>query len=256
MKKKFGSSLFDLVDENKREFHDYTLRFGKEEKKKHEQSSRVTRQQRFLHTPQNLNPIVFDDYHVGDVSKLIKNSKALDENILKRELRFEMLQNPNYAADLLETYETKYKNEISFQNFLSKELERLMKRGRKRNEDISSSLEYLRDYYVDENDLHRNTQQQTSKYGLGYQMYRKKRFNERVMSIFKGKEELFEDPFGMGLEPSIHAYHPQHFYNVVFNPSDEYFERKSTTTPRTKTQTQIGQPTSSKLFYFLQSFQK
>jgi hypothetical protein len=55
-----------------------------------------------------------------------------------------------------------------------------------------------------------------------YEIIRNMRIKEKIYSVFKGKEDIFMDPFALGLEPSISPYSSDHFEDILLNEIDEY----------------------------------
>lgn len=251
-----GSALWDYVSQNKQESHSYNLRYGHDLKPE-------TKHNRRLHwNSEYLNPIDFDDFHVGDVSRLLTSKKVIDDRILNRELRIQMLKNPQFVSQLYEKFKKRENRSQTWRQFLHHELSALLERGHNRQRDIDKSIQFFKQYYTDKYNLLGNVPPPHPKYtSYGYRLYRKERFHERVMEVFKGKEDVFDEPFGLGLEPSIYPYKPQHFDNVVFNPSEEDQQIQQQQQPNVlqriptgRIDGQLGK--SSKLFDFLQRFQQ
>lgn len=181
------------------------LKFGSDIKE--EENNEESVPARSFLSQNNVDKINLDG-RIGNVSKLLNNQNLEDKRILNDEIDIKLSKDPQYFEKLLEDYKLKFSH-MKFSQFLDEEIKKILKQGRERKQEQEKSFEFLSKFFIDEEDL-RNVD-----YDVEYKNYQKLVYNERVMSVFKGKEDIFEDPFGMGLEPSLKTYHPEHFNHVI-----------------------------------------
>ena len=201
---------------------------------------------RMIPNEKNLNPLELSNHYVADVRNLLKNEKLKNKKRLESEMNLKIQQNPKYFDELLTKYNN-MKEKKKFRDFLEEEVEKLLKESEKREFETQKSFEFLSNYFMDKRDIQPNLPPDLET--LEYKKFQRMVYNERVMSIFKGKEKIFEDPFGIGLEPSLEPFDPFQFENVLFNEEKDVKINKKQNELR-KTDDDIG----SSFQDFLQKF--
>eukprot|EP01080_Neovahlkampfia_damariscottae_P004733 gene4733-8316_t len=205
------TELWDLVTElrkEKKEKDRFQMKFQPEYKE-----TENKKLPRMIPNEKNINPLELSNHYVADVRNLLKNEKLKTKKKLEAEMNLKIQQNPKYFDELLTKYKTsKQKN---FQEFLEEEIENLLKDSEKREFQTKKSLEFLSEYFLDRRDIQPNIPEDLENFE--YKKIQRMVYNDRVMSVFKGKEKIFEDPFGIGLEPSLQPFDPYQFDNVIFN---------------------------------------
>lgn len=163
---------------------------------------------------QQLKRYMMEGEHLAaDMSPSNRSSRIHDAFILDRELKMQLRIDPQYTKRLAH----KLRSVDDVDDFLEKEMQQLLDRGKQRETDIQRSVRFLSQYMLhhDQKDLQyaitggkkkikRDSIDDTS---LGYRVQREIELNKRIMSVLD-RAELFEDPFGLGLEPSICPTHP------------------------------------------------
>jgi hypothetical protein len=146
------------------------------------------------------------EHMATDATLTNKTSKLHDSYLLDRELSIQLRLDPRYITKIAKKLET-VKNR---DQFLEKEMQILLQRGKKRETEIQKSVRFVSQYMLPSNDLNQHVtgkKQKTNEMALSYRVQRELELNKRIMAVFD-KPELYEDPFGLGLEPSVQATHP------------------------------------------------
>jgi len=182
-------------------------------------------------TDLNMNPLNLSVGDIDDVSKLLNHPKLKDSHILEEEIARELSNDPNYFRNLLKTFQEQSSDNAegsheSFESFLNKRVYELLQTGKQRQKEKQKSLEYL-NMFLDDNYSQSKGRPMISPDKL-LTIAKEEIFQHKVLSIFNGYESFFEDPFDLGLEPSLKPYVPYHFKDVIFQPNSS-----STTTTTT-----------------------
>jgi hypothetical protein len=198
------ASLRDENQKNKKFEMKYSQEFTEKESKKIP---------RIIPNETNLNPLDLSKHYIGDVRNLLQNEKLKNQKRLESQIQIKMQQNPKYFDELLKKFQN-LKEKKNFNEFLEEEVETIMKESEKRDLETQKSLEFLSQYFLDHKDVEEYIPNMET---FEYKKFQQMVYRDRVMSVFEGKEKIFEDPFGLGLEPSMKPFHPYHFNNAVFD---------------------------------------
>jgi hypothetical protein len=161
---------------------------------------------------QQLRRYVMEAEHMAsDATRLTRNSKLHDSYLLDRELQIQLKLDPNYVQKLTR----KLSQERNKDQFLEKEMKLLLEKGKSRESQIQKSVRMVSQYMMPETSIESQLENEKGNQLIplapSYRVQRELELNKRIMNVFDDHPELFEDPFGLGLEPSIQVTHPLSF---------------------------------------------
>lgn len=170
---------------------------------------------RMYRTVENTNPLNLQGV-IGDVDSLLRDGTIEEKRLLSEEIDLVLAKDGDYFVKILNEYKG-LKDPMGFTQFIEGKIRLLLESGKKRRLETYKSLQEYSKHYSDKHDLQNIPQDYREYY---YSQYQKILYAEKVMAVFQGIEEIFQDPFGLGLEPSLKPYIPGHFDHTVFNERD------------------------------------
>jgi hypothetical protein len=176
------------------------------------ENSIPSRQNRTIH---NTNPVDFNGV-MGDIEGLLNHPDLEQKRLLQQEIKIALQNDSDYFIKLVAKFR-ELKVGSSFSEFLNQEIQALLQQSKNRQSQVLEGINRMGMHYYDDRDI-TNVPRDQREYQ--FSQYQKVLYAEKVMSVFKGKESLFEDPFDLGLEPSVKVYRPDHFDHTVFAQSE------------------------------------
>jgi hypothetical protein len=163
---------------------------------------------------QQLRRYMMEAEHLAaDITSTNTTSKLHDNYLLDREFQMQLRIDPDYTKKLASKL-TKVKDKYKF---LEQEKKILLDRGKKRETEIQQSIRFLYQHMnpgqpttIVTKPQKKQKQVTVNDMALNYRTQRELEINKRIMNVFD-RPELFDDPFGLGLEPSIHVKHPVYY---------------------------------------------
>lgn len=158
-----------------------------------------------------------------------KQTQHTSKQELQQEVQLELQNNPQYQIELAKRLQA-CATEQAKNEYLKQEMNKLCERVQIRKQQVQDAVQFVSKYDVSDvgmdvpieqrrsaNINSNNKNNQSTQYERGNVARKLALMDQMVMQIFQGKEHIFDDPFGLGLEAQLTPMDALHYETAAFS---------------------------------------
>lgn len=169
-----------------------------------------------------------------------KQTNQTSKHELQQEVQIELQNNPAYQIELAKRLQL-CATEHAKNEYLKQEMNKLCERAQARKKQVQDAVQFVSKYDASDIEMdvpiteqrnNVNNKNQSTMYERGNVARKLALMDQMVMQIFKGKEQIFDDPFGLGLEAQLTPMDALHYETAAFAVSQQQQQQQAPTRQR------------------------